>query len=418
MKLTGVSAASSPSIAITGSLSAVNTVYGTTSTNPTSFTLSGSNLAAGITVAPPAGFEVSAANTNSFSGKGISIVVGSGGTVTNTPVFVRLAANTDVGTYSGDIVCSSVGASNATLATAASTVSARPVTVAANLLRKTYGSEDPELTYTASEPAPFSGALSRAAGESVGVYAITQGDLTAGPNYNLSFTASNFEITRKSLNITAGNMTKTFGQTLVLGAGQTNFTASGLVNGETVGSVTLTASGGTQSKDAAGVYTLTPSEAKDGSFSISNYSTIYNSGTLTVLDALTIVTIEDWAAQSGLTGDNALPGADPDGDGMSNLMEYFLGLHPMQSGGTNNSPMTVVPGPDNTVTMTYRRAKGITGVSSAVQASADLSSSTNWGTNGVRETVTDKGDYEEVTATVTNAPGDTRKFMRLKVSQP
>ena len=412
------SSAPVPSISTDGTMSAVHTTYGTASANPTSFTLSGSNLAAGITVAPPAGFEVSAANTNSFSGKGISIVVGSGGTVTNTPVFVRLAANTDVGTYSGDIVCSSVGASNATLATAASTVSARPVTVTAKLLRKTYGSEDPELTYTASEPAPFSGALSRAAGESVGVYAITQGDLTAGPNYNLSFTASNFEITRKSLNITAGNMTKTFGQTLVLGAGQTNFTASGLVNGETVGSVTLTASGGTQSKDAAGVYTLTPSEAKDGSFSISNYSTIYNSGTLTVLDALTIVTIEDWAAQSGLTGDNALPGADPDGDGMSNLMEYFLGLHPMQSGGTNNSPMTVVPGPDNTVTMTYRRAKGITGVSSAVQASADLSSSTNWGTNGVRETVTDKGDYEEVTATVTNAPGDTRKFMRLKVSQP
>ena len=56
VKLTGVSAAPSPSIAIAGSLSAVNTVYGTTSTNLTSFTLSGTNLAAGITVAPPAKF--------------------------------------------------------------------------------------------------------------------------------------------------------------------------------------------------------------------------------------------------------------------------------------------------------------------------------------------------------------------------
>jgi hypothetical protein len=410
--------APAPSITVSGTLLALNTVYGTASANPSSFTVSGANLAAGITVAPPSGFEVSATNTNNFAGGGSSIIVGSGGTVANTTVFVRLAAGIDVGTYSGNMVCSSVGATDATVATVASIVSARPVTVTANLLRKTYGSEDPELTYSASEPAPFIGALARSAGENVGIYVITQGDLSAGPNYTLSFTGNNFEITRKSLNITAGNMTKTFGQSLVLGAGQTNFTSSGLVNGETVGSVTLTASGGTQAEDAVGIYTLIPSEATGGTFSLSNYSTIYNSGTLTVLDAPTIVTVEDWAAQKGLTGDDAALDADPDGDGMSNLMEYFLGLEPMQSGGTNNSSMLVAPGPGSTVTMTYRRAKWVTNVSSAVQASADLSSSTSWGTNGVHEDVVDKGFYEEVTATVTNAPGETRKFMRLKVSQP
>ena len=74
-------------------------------------------------------------------------------------------------------------------------------------------------------------------------------------------------------------------------------------------------------------------------------------------------------------------------------------------------------GASNTFSMTFRRAKGITGVTSAVEASGDLSV-TNWGTNGVQETVVDKGSHEEVTATVTNAPGETRKFMRLKVSQP
>ena len=164
--------AASPSVSATGTLSAVSTVYGTASSDPTSFTVSGSNLATGITVAPPAGFEVSAGGTNGFAGKGNSIIVGSAGTVSDTAVFVRLAADTDVGTYSGNIVCSSVGASNATVATVSSTVSAKPLSVTANLLRKTYGAEDPELTYNASESAPFSGALTREAGESVGVYAI------------------------------------------------------------------------------------------------------------------------------------------------------------------------------------------------------------------------------------------------------
>jgi hypothetical protein len=297
VKLTGVTS-TSPTLSTTGSLSAVNTVYGIASTNPTSFTLSGANLAEGITVAPPAGFEVSAGNTNGFAGQGNSIIVGSAGTVASTTIFVRLAADTDVGNYSGNIVCSSVGASNASVATVASTVSAKPLTVTANLLRKTYGLEDPELTYNSSEAAPFSGGLTRAAGESVGAYAITQGDLSAGPNYTISFTGNNFEIMRKSLNITASDMTKTFGQTLVLGTEQTNFTSSGLVNGETVGSVTLTASGGIQADDAVGFYTLTPSQATGGTFSLNNYTTIYNSGTLTVRAGES--TFSGWAGEGVL----------------------------------------------------------------------------------------------------------------------
>jgi hypothetical protein len=407
----------SPSISAVGSLSPVNTVFGTFSANPASFTVSGDNLTAGITVAPPAGFEVSAGNSNSFAGKGNSIIVGSSGTVANTTVFVRLAADTDVGTYSGNIVCSSVGASTVTVATVASTVDPKDVLVSADSLRKTYGNEDPELTYTSTYAAPFNGALTRDAGENVGSYRIRQGTLSAGSNYRITFTENDLEINRKNLYISAGNIEKIFGQTLFLGAGQSNFNASGLVNGESIGSVTITASGGTGASDAVGTYVLVPSAATGGNFSVSNYDAIYNSGTLTVIAAPVAVTLSEWASQNGLSGAAAAPDADPDGDGMMNLMEYYLGLSPTSFSGLGEV-FTLSKGSNNTFSLTYRRAKGVTGVSSAVQATGDLSSSSSWGISGVQETVVDKGSYEEVTATVTNAPGETQKFMRLRVTTP
>jgi hypothetical protein len=411
VKLTGVAATASPSVSATGSLSAVNTVYGTASPSPASFTVSGANLAAGITVVPPAGFEVSATSPNSFAGKGNSVIVGSAGTVASTTVFVRLAADTDVGNYSGNIVCSSVGASNATVTTILSTVSANPITVTADFLRKTYGNPDPELTYQSFETAPFSGALVRDAGENVGSYRIRRGNLTAGTNYAISFIENDMEIMRKNLSIVAGEISKPFGQTLSLGSGQTNFLSSGLANGETVGTVTLTASGGTQIHDAPGIYVLTPSAATGGTFTAANYDINYAPGTLTV----TAPSLSDWAAQYPGLNDSS-PTGDPDGDGVPNLVEYFMGLDPVSASGEIPG-YGVVMSNLASISLTYRRAKGISGVSAAVQASGDLSEM-NWVTNGVQETVVDKGAYEEVTATVTNAPGETRKFMRLRVSQP
>src|SRR5204863_431792 len=61
----------------------------------------------------------------------------------------------------------------------------------------------------------FTGALSRVAGENVGLYAITLGTLSAGGNYELSLsgTAVNFEITKKPITITAnGGQQKVYGQ--------------------------------------------------------------------------------------------------------------------------------------------------------------------------------------------------------------
>ncbi|MGO8929592.1 MAG: MBG domain-containing protein, partial [Limisphaerales bacterium] len=128
----------------------------------------------------------------------------------------------------------------------------------------------------------LTGALARAAGEAVGGYAITQGSLAPNANYTISFTGNTLTISPAALDITANNDSKTYGQTKSYGAGQTGFTSSGLQNGETIGSVTITASGGTAATAAVGSYTLTPSAATGGTFTSSNYSITYHNGTLTV----------------------------------------------------------------------------------------------------------------------------------------
>ena len=169
-----------------------------------------------------------------------------------------------------------------------------------------------------------------------------------------------------------------------------------------------------------GVLSGTPSSSGNFTITLERTNSLGEIATqtflLTVQNASSTTNFSDWISiYPVLTGTNASLDADPDGDGRSNLMEYYLGLNPTQTGSDSGS-MTMSNGISNTFSMTFRRAKGVTGVTAAVEAAGNLTSA--WGTNGVQETVVDKGTHEEVTATVTNAPGETRKFMRLKVSQP
>ncbi|GAA4043059.1 YDG domain-containing protein [Flavobacterium chungnamense] len=116
-----------PAIAASGTLSALSTVYGTPSSE-TSFSVSGTFMQAGILVTPPAGYEVSLSSGSSFAS---SVTVGSGGTISSTPVYVRLSATASVisSPYSGDIVLSSSNATSVNVATVSSTVTAKELTV-------------------------------------------------------------------------------------------------------------------------------------------------------------------------------------------------------------------------------------------------------------------------------------------------
>ncbi len=75
-----------------------------------------------------------------------------------------------------------------------------PLTVTAEAKTKQDGTEDPELTYTVTGllgSDVISGALERAEGEKVGEYAISQGSLTAGNNYDMKFTGAALTITAR-----------------------------------------------------------------------------------------------------------------------------------------------------------------------------------------------------------------------------
>ena len=195
----------------TTSIAGLTGTYGNVSTAST-LNVSGTYIIQNVIVTPPSSFEVS---TNASSGFANTVSLAqSGGSLTNTNVYIRLKSNAPVGSYSGTVNLTSYAADTISISMATNTVSAAPLTVTAAYFQKFYGS------------------------------------------------------------------------TLVLGTGNTNFTSSGLANSETIGSVTLTAAGGTGADDAPGLYDITPTAATGGTFSETNYIISYVPGQFEVMYSL------------------------------------------------------------------------------------------------------------------------------------
>jgi hypothetical protein len=179
-----------------------------------------------------------------------------------------------------------------------------------------------------------------------------------------------------------------------------------LVGSETVGSVTLTADGGTGANDTAGVYIITPSAATGGTFTAANYNINYQPGMLTVAGQA----FGDWGA--GLSDPS--PGADSDGNGLANLVEYFFGMQP---GGDATGVMSIGEPAATSFYMEYRRGKNTQGVSSVMKWKNALTDA-NWSADGVTDVfVSDEGDHEIRRATAPLLTGEQRKFLRLEVWQ-
>ena len=291
-----------PVINTSGVPSAVSTTYGTPS--PTSsFVISGKNMAQGITVTPPAGFEISTDGIN-FSK---TLTIGAAGDIAETTIYARLAGTTNAGPYSGDFVLTSPGAAEVRVPIAESIVSPREIDIFGSA-DKIYGDAiadatlyyntpgfvyaDPGLQngntfyslhfaftdgYAATAPA---GTYSHA----VVVSAFDGRDGFLASNYNIVYTLGDVVVEPAPLTITAKPVNKPYGTALNNVAASTDFTVTGLKNGETIGSVNISYGSGAAATDPAGLYTgsIAISAATGGTFNPANYDIHYVPADITV----------------------------------------------------------------------------------------------------------------------------------------
>ena len=173
------------------------------------------------------------------------------------------------------------------------TVNPAPLTVTAIATSKTYSAPDPVLNYSFSSALftgdSFTGALSRAAGDNVGTYAINQGNLSAGNNYTISYVSALFTINPATQKITFNPLAP-----VAVGAAPFALTAAGGASGNPVtftssNLAVATVSSSTLTVLSAGTTTITASQAGNTNYSAANPVT--QSLTVTAAPTTSTVTI-------------------------------------------------------------------------------------------------------------------------------
>jgi filamentous hemagglutinin family protein len=196
-------------------------------------------------------------------------------------------------------------------------IAARPITVAADAQTKVYGAADPSLTYTVTAGGlvggdTLAGGLSRAAGSTVGSYAIHQGTLANG-NYAITYVPANLVISPKALTLAGGTgIVKTYDGNTAMPAGQVGHgVLTGVVGGDTV-----TVSGAPVfSSQNAGARAITRGSVSLGGADAGNYTLSWSDGSGTIAPAPLTVRANDAAnfVTQGVTGTAAFNGVSYSG---------------------------------------------------------------------------------------------------------
>src|SRR5207302_317565 len=174
-------------------------------------------LKAALTVTPADKSRVYGYANPAFTGTITGIQNGDNITASYTTTATQ---SSPVGTYDITATLSDpdnrLGNYDVTLNKGTLTITKRAVTVTADAKTKTYGDADPSLTYKITSGSlaagdSFTGALTRAAGENVGTYAIQQGTLALSSNYDLTYIGADLTITKRAITVTADAQTKVYG---------------------------------------------------------------------------------------------------------------------------------------------------------------------------------------------------------------
>jgi hypothetical protein len=239
--------AATPTVSVSGTLAAVSSTYGTASSVPTSFTVSGLNLTEGILINAPSGYEISqtAGGASSYAN---TQTVGAAGTVATKTIYVRLMATTPVGIYSGNVTCNSAGSAGATVATVASSVGKKQLSISGLVgVDKFYnGTTGTQLT-----GAPIYGGLVNGDDLSVtGVPNASFSDKNVGVGKTV--TISGFTDPNGNYSVTAPTVTATISpkEVVVLGLSGTNKEYDGVSSGTLMGAASLL---GVETTDQASV---------------------------------------------------------------------------------------------------------------------------------------------------------------------
>jgi len=126
-------------ITVSGTLVALNTVYGTASAF-TSFTVSADNLTDNLNITAPDGYEISKSN-GGIDGYDTTLTLSqTSGAILTTTVYVRLASTATIGSYGGNVILNSVNDGiTESIATAISNIATKDVTISGVIaLNKVY----------------------------------------------------------------------------------------------------------------------------------------------------------------------------------------------------------------------------------------------------------------------------------------
>jgi len=289
-------------LTVNESLAGFTTTYGTASATQN---INLSSSGGPFLVTSPTGFEVSADGVTYSS----TVNIGSAAGFTGLPVYIRLAALTNAGTYTGNIVISHPQISQQVLIPN-STVNPAPLTFTASDANKRYGEVLANYTgpngFTLTSgnlkngntiaSADFVYGPAKGATFGVGTYSnsvtitgITGANGYLAGNYTLSYLPGSIHVLSADLIIIPDDASKVYG-----GAVPTNraFGVIGLKNNETLLSISYIYTAGGAATDNAGTYlnAIQPTDPTGGTFNITNYNITYRRSTLTITPAVLTVT--------------------------------------------------------------------------------------------------------------------------------